>query len=111
VKDKRVVALAVSTMARSPSLPDTPTVAEAAIPGYDWDQWYGMFAPAQTPGAIVQQVSREMARILSLPETRERLMVRGSVPKPSTPEEFTRFVRTETEKVSRVVRDGGIKLE
>ena len=111
VKDKRVVALAVSTITRSPSLPDTPTVAEAAVPGYDWDQWYGMFAPAHTPRAIVQLVSREMARVLALPDIRERLAVRGSVTKPSTPEEFTRFVRNETDKVSRVVREGGIKLE
>jgi tripartite-type tricarboxylate transporter receptor subunit TctC len=111
VKDKRVVALAVSTIARSPSLPDTPTVAEAAIPGYDWDQWYGMFAPAQTPRAVLQQISKEMARVLAMPDMRERLAIRGSVPKPSTPEEFTRFVRTETEKVSRVIREGGIKLD
>ena len=111
VKDKRLVALAVSTIARSPSLPDTPTIAEAAVPGYDWDQWYGMFAPAQTPRSIVQQVSKEMQRILAMPDIRERLAIRGSVPKPSTPEEFTRFVRTETDKVSRVIRDGSIKLE
>jgi tripartite-type tricarboxylate transporter receptor subunit TctC len=111
VKEKRVVALAVSTIKRSPSLPDTPTIAEAAVPGYDWDQWYGMFAPAQTPRAIVQQVSKEMARVLALPHIKERLATRGSVPKPSTPEEFGKFVRTEIDKVSRVIREGGIKLE
>ena len=101
----------MSTIARSPSLPDTPTIAETAVPGYDWDQWYGMFAPARTPRAIVQQVSTEMARVLAMPEVKDRLAIRGSVPKPSTPEEFTRFVRAETEKVTRVVRDAGIKLE
>lgn len=111
VRDKRVIALAVSTASRSPSLPDTPTVAEAGVPGYDWDQWYGMFAPAQTPRPIVQQLSKEMARVLAMPEIRERLATRGSVAKPSTPEEFTRFVRAETDKVTRIVREGNIRLD
>jgi tripartite-type tricarboxylate transporter receptor subunit TctC len=111
VKEKRVLALAVSTITRSPSLPDTPTIAEAAVAGYDWDQWYGMFAPAQTPRAVVQQVSKEMVRVLALPHIKEHLATRGSVPKPSTPEEFGKFVRTEIDKVTRVIREGGIKLD
>jgi tripartite-type tricarboxylate transporter receptor subunit TctC len=111
IKDKRLVPLAVSMVTRSPSLPDVPTIAETAIPGFDWDQWYGLFAPAKTPRPIVSQLSKEMARVLALPEVKERLAVRGSVPRPSTPEEFDRFVRAETEKVTRVIREGGIKLE
>lgn len=112
VKDKRVVALVVTTLARSPSLPDVPTVAEAAaLPGFDWDQWYGLFAPAKTPRAIVEQLSKEMARVLALADIREKLATRGSVAKSSTPEEFDRFVRIETDKVNKVIKDGGIKLE
>lgn len=112
VKDKRVLALAVTTLARSPSLPEVPTVAEAAgIPGFDFDQWYGLFAPVKTPRTIVDQLSKEMARVLAMPDIREKLATRGSVAKSSTPEEFDRFIRTETEKVSKVIRDGGIKLE
>lgn len=111
VRDKKVIALAVSTAARSPSLPDVPTISETAIRGYDWDQWYGMFAPVQTPRVIVNQLSQEMARILSLPEIKERLAVRGSVAKPSTPEEFDKFVRAEIDKVTKVIVDGGIKIE
>lgn len=111
IKDKRLVPLAVSMLTRSPSLPDVPTIAEAAIPGFDWDQWYGLFAPAKTPRPIVNQISTEMARALALPEVKERLAARGSVPKPSTPAEFDKFVRAEVEKVTKVIKDGGIKLE
>jgi tripartite-type tricarboxylate transporter receptor subunit TctC len=96
---------------RVPSLPDVPTVAESGIPGFEWDQWYGLFAPAKTPRAIVNQLSREMARVLALPTIRERLAVRGSVPKPSTPEEFDKFVRVEVSRIGKAIRDGGIKLE
>jgi tripartite-type tricarboxylate transporter receptor subunit TctC len=111
IKDGRLVPLAVSTSVRSPALPDVPALAEGAVPGLDWDQWYGMFAPAKTPRAIVNQLSKEVGRVLNLPEIKERISTRGSVPKPSTPEEFDAFVRAEVEKVSKVIRDGGIKIE
>jgi len=111
VKDRRLIALAVTTTVRSPSLPEVPTVAESAIPGFEWDQWYGLFAPAKTPRAIVNQLSKEMARVLALPDIRERLAFRGSVPKPSTPEQFDNFVRVEVEKVTKAIRAGGIKIE
>ncbi len=111
IKDGRLVPLAVSTAARAPALPDVPALAESAVPGLDWDQWYGMFAPAKTPRPIVNQLSGEVARVLGLAEIRERISARGSVPKPSTPEEFDRFLRAEVEKVSKVIRDGGIRIE
>lgn len=111
IKEKRLVPLAVSMLTRSPSLPDVPTIAESGIPGFDWDQWYGVFAPSKTPRPIVSQISQDLGRVLSLPETKERLAVRGSVPKPSTPAEFEKFVRAETAKITKVVKDGGVKLE
>ena len=111
VKDRRLIALAVTTTVRSPSLPEVPTVAESAIPGFEWDQWYGLFAPAKTPRAIVNQLSKEMARVLALSDIRERLAVRGSVPKPSTPEQFDKFVRAEIEKVTKAIKAGGIRIE
>jgi tripartite-type tricarboxylate transporter receptor subunit TctC len=111
VKDRRLIALAVTTTVRSPSLPEVPTVTESAIPGFEWDQWYGLFAPAKTPRAIVNQLSKEMARVLALSDIRERLAVRGSVPKPSTPEQFDKFVRAEVEKVTKAIKAGGIRIE
>jgi tripartite-type tricarboxylate transporter receptor subunit TctC len=110
VKDGRLVPLAVSTTARVPSLPDVPTLAEAGVP-LDWDQWYGMFAPARTPPQIVGQLSREVAKALAAPDVRERIVNRGSVPKASTPEEFEAFVRAEVAKVGKVIRDGNIRIE
>jgi len=111
VKEKRLTALAVTTLVRAPSLPDVPTVSESAIAGFEWDQWYGMFAPAGTPRPILDQVAKEMARVLTLPEIKERLAVRGSVPKPSTPEQFDKFVRAEVEKVGKAIKAGGIRLD
>jgi len=111
VKDGRLVPLGVSTAVRSPSLPQVPTLAETVAPGLDWDQWYGMFAPAKTPREIVNQLSREVARVLASPDIRERIGNRGSVPKPSTPEEFDIFVRAEVAKVGKVIREGNIRIE
>jgi len=111
IRDGRLVPLAVSTAARSPALPDVPALAEGAVPGLDWDQWYGMFAPSKTPRPIVDQLSREVARVLALPEIKERISSRGSVPKASTPEEFDAFLKAEVAKVGKVIRDGNIKIE
>ncbi len=110
IKDKRLAALAVSTAARSPALPDVPTIAEAALPGYVFDHWYGLFAPAKTPRAVVNQLSQEIARIVNLPDVKDKITVRGAVVKPSTPEAFDQFVRTEVEKITKVMTAGGVKI-
>ena len=111
IKDGRLVPLAVSTAARSAALPDVPSLAEGAVPGLDWDQWYGLFAPSKTPRPIVNQLSKEVSRVLALPDIKERITVRGSTPKPSTPEEFDAFLKAEVDKVGKVIRDGNIKIE
>jgi tripartite-type tricarboxylate transporter receptor subunit TctC len=111
IKDRRLTALAVSTATRSPALPEVPTVAEAGLPGFEFDTWYGLFAPAKTPRVVVNQIAKEIARILDLPDIRDRFAVRGAIPKPSSPEQFDRFVRSEIEKLSKVVRAAGVKPE
>ncbi|HKA41270.1 MAG TPA: tripartite tricarboxylate transporter substrate binding protein [Burkholderiales bacterium] len=111
LKDKRLVGLAVTTLARTPLLPDVPTVSESAIAGFEWDQWYGLFAPAKTSRAIVDRLSRELAVLLALPEVKERVILRGSVTKPSSPEQFEQFVRAETAKIGKAIKDGGIRLD
>ena len=110
VKDKRLSALAVSTAARSPALPDVPTIAEAALPGYVFDQWVGMFAPAKTPRPVVSQLAQEIARIVNLPDVKEKITVRGAAVKTSAPEEFDKFVRAEVEKITKVMKAGGVKI-
>jgi len=111
IRDGRLLPLAVSTAARSPALPEVPALAESAVPGLDWDQWYGMFAPAATPRPLVHQLSKEVARVLAQADMRERLAGRGSVPKPTSPEAFDRFLRAEVDKVSKIIRDGNIRID
>lgn len=110
LKDKRLVALAVTTLVRTPLFPDIPTVSESAIPGFEWDQWYGLFAPAKTPRAAVEKLAKEMAQVLALADIKEKVGIRGSVTKASTPEQFDKFFRAEEAKIGKAIRDAGIKL-
>ena len=109
VRDGRLLALGVTTLQRSPALPDVPTLAEAALPGFEWDQWYGMFMPAKAPRAVVNQVNAEMKRVLTSAATIERLSVRGSWPNISTPEQFEKKVSAEIEKVTKALAAAGVK--
>ena len=111
IRDGRLLALAVSTAQRTSALPDVPTIAEAALPGYEFQAWFGVFAPAGTPRPVVDQISREIARIVYLPDIKKQFLNQGEEGKPSTPEEFTRFIRAEIEKYSKVVKLAGIRVE
>lgn len=111
IKDKRLAALAVSTAARSAALPDVPTIAEAGVTGYVFDHWYGMFAPAKTPRPVVNQLSQEVARILNIPDVKDKITVRGAAIKTSAPEEFEKFVRAEVAKITKVMTVGGVKVQ
>ena len=109
IKDGRLLALAVTAARRSPVLPDVPTVAEAGLSGFEWDGWVGLWAPARTPKAVLNQLSKEVARILALPDIRERMQSAGVVPKSSTPEEFAKFTRAEIERLGKVVKASGAR--
>ena len=111
IKDGRLLALAVTSAQRSPVLPNVPTVAETALSGFEYDGWLGLWAPAKTPKAVLNQLSNEVARILSLPDVRKHLQSQGSVPKSSTPEEFAKFTRAEIEKLGKVVKASGARAE
>ena len=110
IKAGRVLALAVSTAARSPLFPNVPTVAEAGLPGFDYDQWYGLLVSAKTPRAVVNAVNREVVRILSLPEMKERMLTQGATSKPTTPEEFDAFIRAEVKKFAPVIIAAGARV-
>jgi tripartite-type tricarboxylate transporter receptor subunit TctC len=110
LREGRLLALAVASSQRSPVFPNVPTTAEAGLPGFEYDLWQGLFAPAGTPRAIIAQLNKEVTRVMSLPDVRETLLKQAVVHRPNTPEEFDRFVRTEVAKLTNVVKVAGIKV-
>ena len=105
-------ALAVTTRKRTPTAPEIPTVGEELnLPDYDVDSWVAVFAPAKTPAAIVARMHREIARVVQLPEVRQKLLDQGADPIGSSPEELGRLVKTELNTWATVIRDAGIKAE
>jgi tripartite-type tricarboxylate transporter receptor subunit TctC len=111
IRDGRLVALGVSTTARFPTFPDLPTISESGLPGHRFDQWFGLLAPAKTPRPIVNQLSREVARALDQAAVKERLLALGAVAAPSTPEQFDAFIRDEVQKLGKVIRAAGVRVE
>jgi tripartite-type tricarboxylate transporter receptor subunit TctC len=111
VKAGRLRAIAVTTLTRSPALPDVPTIAESGLPGYDASSWFGMHAPAGTPKDIVNKIHGVVAKALRTPEMIERLSTQGAQPVGNTPEEFTEFVRAEIAKWAKVVKASGARVD
>jgi tripartite-type tricarboxylate transporter receptor subunit TctC len=111
VKDGTLRALAVTSKARSQSLPDAPTMAEAGYPNIEGDSWVGVLVPAGTPKEVIATLHREVVKIIALPDMKERLVTLGFDPVGSTPEEFARRITAELETWARVVRAAGIKGE
>jgi tripartite-type tricarboxylate transporter receptor subunit TctC len=95
--------LGITSAKRSPRIPNVPTIAEGGLDGYAVEMWYGLFMPAKTPSAVVQAVSRETARIVALPEVREKLEGTGHAVNTSTPEQFAEKVRNEIEKFRKII--------
>jgi tripartite-type tricarboxylate transporter receptor subunit TctC len=111
IQSKRLRPLAVSTAQRSPALPDVPTAKEAGIDSYEVVGWFGLMAPAGTPQQIVEQLARETAAAMSSSDIRERTLKQGANPVGSTPAQFERFVRSEVERWTQIIRQAGITLE
>ncbi len=109
IKSARLLALAVTPAQRIALLPDVPTVAEAAIPGFEYDGWYGIVAPAKTPRAVIAKLHQEVTRILESSEIKERIVGLGGVAKPSTPEAFEKLVRDEIVTRRKVFSAAGAK--
>ena len=109
VKSGRLSVLGVTTRERMALLPDVPTIAEAALPGFEYDGWYGILAPSKTPRAIINKISAEVARILKLPEVADKIVTTGAVPRSSTPQEFDKLVREEILMRGKVFKAAGVK--
>ena len=109
IKSGRLKAIATTAAKRSPGLPDTPTFAESGLPGFDTYEWYGVFAPAKLPKAVLTKLSDEIARIIKLPEMSEKLALQGAIPVGSTAEEFASFVTREMSVWGKVAQQVGLK--
>ena len=110
VKSGRLRAVAVLGPKRSPVLPDVPTVGET-LPGYEVVNWFGMVVPAATPRDIVTRLNTETVKVLRMPDIRERLMANGAEPVGSTPDEFGAFMKSESAKWARVIKEANIRAE
>jgi tripartite-type tricarboxylate transporter receptor subunit TctC len=111
IRDGKVRALAVTGPTRSPLLPDLPTVAEVALPGYEAVLHYGIVAPAGTPRPIVDKLNAALQAALAEPEVRERIIADGAEPLAGTPEDYAADIDREETKWSKVVKLSGAKVE
>ncbi len=114
IRAGKLRAFAVTTATRSPVFPELPTMSEAggkALAGFDVSTWFGLFAPAATPPAIVERLNDAFRRALASTEMRERLARMGAEPAPTTPADFAAFVRSELAKYEKVVKFSGAKVD
>ena len=111
IKGARLTALATTGVKRWAQLPDLPTLSEAGVAGYQFDTWYGAHAPAKTPRYIVNRLNAEINKSLQVPALRARLVDSGLDPSPLSPEAFTTFVRSETERMRKIIQASGAKAE
>lgn len=111
VRSGKVRAIAITSSKRFKDLPSLPTVSESGVPGYKWEFWYGLVAPAKTPKPILQKIALEVKRILELPNVKERFDELGTTAVSNTPEQFDKFIAAEIADFSRLAKQSGIKPE
>lgn len=111
IKAGRTRALAVTTLARATMLRDLPTLDESGLKGFDLTTWFGVFAPAGVPPAIIGALHREITRALESGDVRDRLAALGAQPTPNTPEAFAAFIRTEHAKYAQVIKASGARVD
>ena len=111
VQSSKLRAIAVTGAARSPLLPEVPTVSEAGLAGFEVTSWYGVFGPAGLPADIVVKLNSEIGSAVTAPDVKERLAALGAEPSVKAPDQFARYVRQEITKWAKVVKDSGAKAE
>jgi len=111
IRDGRLRALAVTSAQRTRMNPEIPTIAESGLPGFRYDSWGALFAPAKTPRAVINRLNREVAAALTLPENEQRLHAVGMEPAPGTPAELDRFVVEQLKVAHDLARRAGLKPE
>jgi tripartite-type tricarboxylate transporter receptor subunit TctC len=108
VKAGKLRLLAVSTPKRLSQFPDVPTVAESGLPGFEFNSWFAIMAPAGTPKAVVQRVQAEVVKALGDNSVREQLMAQGLTPRGSSPEELAAALRAQLARYEALIRQAGI---
>jgi tripartite-type tricarboxylate transporter receptor subunit TctC len=111
LKAGKLKALGTSGLKRSLQLPEVPTIAEAGVPGYDMDVWYGFFAPRGTPPAVIERIAADVTRIMRAPDMQERWTGVGVEPAGSTPAEFKARVVVELAKWAKVVKAAKLAVD
>jgi tripartite-type tricarboxylate transporter receptor subunit TctC len=111
VKAGRLKALAVLGSKRSPLLPQTPTVAESGVPGFELTNWFGLVVPASTPRELIARLYGDVSKAIAQPEVRDKIQSMGADVVGSKPEEFAAFMRSETAKWAKVVKEANIRAE
>ena len=111
IKTGKLTALAVASARRSTLLPQIPTMAEAGVPGFEYDIWYGLFAPARTPADSISKASADLQRALRDPEVAKQLAVQGSEPAPSSAQELTQYIREDTARWAKLINERKLKLD
>lgn len=111
IKDGRLRAIAVTSLKRSASLPETPTIAESGWPGFEAITWFGFVAPAKTPAPIIKELNANINSILKMPEVRSKLMGEGGEILGGTPEQFSALLTKDTARWARVIQDANVKID
>jgi tripartite-type tricarboxylate transporter receptor subunit TctC len=111
IKNGRLKAIALSGDTRLPALPQLPTAVESGVKGFVVNIWYGLLAPAATPRAIIDKFSAEVAKVLAMPDIREKLLSQGMDPFISTPDQFAALIKADLAKYARIIKTANIKLE
>jgi tripartite-type tricarboxylate transporter receptor subunit TctC len=111
IKSGKLKALGISSLQRSPLVPDVPTIAESGLPGFESVTWFGVFGPAGTPKAVVERMNTEVNKVLADPAIRERFAQLGFEPAGGTPGEFAAVVQRDAAKWSRVIKDANVRAE
>ncbi len=111
IKDKRLKALAVTSLKRTSVLPDVPTLNETVMPGFEVGAWQGLLVPAKTSPDIIKRLNTEVLKALASPDVKAKLAVQGAEPLGSTPAEYGNYIKTELDRWARVVKQTGASLE
>jgi tripartite-type tricarboxylate transporter receptor subunit TctC len=111
IQSGKLIALGVTSTKRSPLLPQVPTIAEAGLPGYSVDGWFGLFAPARIPADVLKRLHDETEKMLLDPGVAQKIRQQGAEPNPGTQQDFARFVSDEHDKWAKVIHDANIQIE